>query len=151
VPLLENQLRAALRNNVNVTALLARACRQASVPHFLLVSTDKAIEPASVLGASKRLAELACLAILEDSLTHLAIVRFGNVLGSVGSVVPLFREQIANGGPVTVTHPDISRYFMTIPRRRSSSCRPASWAPNTPRCSRSTWACRWPSATSPSR
>jgi FlaA1/EpsC-like NDP-sugar epimerase len=115
VPLLETQLRAALRNNVKVTALLARACRQANVPHFLLVSTDKAIEPASVLGASKRLAELACVAILEDSQTQLAIVRFGNVLDSVGSVVPLFREQIASGGPVTVTHPDITRYFMTIP------------------------------------
>jgi FlaA1/EpsC-like NDP-sugar epimerase len=115
VPLLETQLRAALRNNVKVTALLARACRQANVPHFLLVSTDKAIEPASVLGASKRLAELACLAILEESATQLAIVRFGNVLDSVGSVVPVFREQIARGGPVTVTHPDITRYFMTIP------------------------------------
>jgi FlaA1/EpsC-like NDP-sugar epimerase len=115
VPLLETQLRAAMRNNVHVTALLARACRQANVPHFLLVSTDKAIEPASVLGASKRLAELACLAILEESATQLAIVRFGNVLDSVGSVVPVFREQIARGGPVTVTHPDITRYFMTIP------------------------------------
>jgi len=115
VPLLETQLRAALRNNVHVTSLLARACRQASVPHFLLVSTDKAIEPASVLGASKRLAELACLAILEDSATQLAIVRFGNVLDSAGSVVPLFREQIAAGGPVTVTHPEVTRYFMTIP------------------------------------
>jgi FlaA1/EpsC-like NDP-sugar epimerase len=115
VPMLEAQVRAALRNNVHVTALLARACRLASVPHFLLVSTDKAIEPVSVLGASKRLAEVACLALLEESDTQLAIVRFGNVLGSAGSVVPIFREQIASGGPVTVTHPDISRYFMTIP------------------------------------
>ena len=115
VPMLETQVRAALRNNVSVTAILGRACRGAGVPHFLLVSTDKAIEPASVLGASKRLAELACLAMFEGSDTQLAIVRFGNVLDSVGSVVPLFREQIARGGPVTVTHPDISRYFMTIP------------------------------------
>jgi FlaA1/EpsC-like NDP-sugar epimerase len=115
VPMLETQVRAALRNNVQVTAQLARACRLAGVPHFLLVSTDKAIEPASVLGASKRLAELACMAVLEGSDTQLAIVRFGNVLDSAGSVVPLFREQIAKGGPVTVTHPDISRYFMTIP------------------------------------
>jgi FlaA1/EpsC-like NDP-sugar epimerase len=115
VPMLEAQVRAALRNNVHVTSILARACRQAGVPHFLLVSTDKAIEPASVLGATKRLAEFACLALFEDSKTRLAIVRFGNVLDSAGSVVPLFREQIARGGPVTVTHPDISRYFMTIP------------------------------------
>ena len=115
VPMLETQVRAALRNNVHVSAILARACRQAGVPHFLLVSTDKAIEPASVLGATKRLAEFACLALFEGSKTQLAIVRFGNVLDSAGSVVPLFREQIARGGPVTVTHPDISRYFMTIP------------------------------------
>ena len=115
VPMLETQLRAALRNNVQATATVARACRAAGVPHFLLVSTDKAIEPASVLGASKRLAELACVALLEGSDTQLAIVRFGNVLDSAGSVVPAFREQIARGGPVTVTHPEISRYFMTIP------------------------------------
>jgi len=115
VPMLEEQLRAALRNNVQATATVARACRAAGVPHFLLVSTDKAIEPVSVLGASKRLAELACVALLEDSGTRLAIVRFGNVLDSAGSVVPLFREQIARGGPLTVTHPDVSRYFMTIP------------------------------------
>jgi len=115
VPMLETQLRAALRNNVQATATVARACRAAGVPHFLLVSTDKAIEPVSVLGASKRLAELACVALLEDSDTQLAIVRFGNVLDSTGSVVPIFREQIARGGPVTVTHADISRYFMTIP------------------------------------
>src|SRR5207342_3264383 len=109
VPMLETQVRAALRNNVQATATVARACRAAGVPHFLLVSTDKAIEPVSVLGASKRLAELACVALLEDSDTQLAIVRFGNVLDSAGSVVPLFREQIAIGGPVTVTHQDISR------------------------------------------
>jgi FlaA1/EpsC-like NDP-sugar epimerase len=115
VPMLETQLRAALRNNVSATTTVVRACRSAGVPHFLLVSTDKAIEPASVLGASKRLAELACVALLEGSDTQLAIVRFGNVLDSAGSVVPLFREQIARGGPVTVTHPEITRYFMTIP------------------------------------
>jgi FlaA1/EpsC-like NDP-sugar epimerase len=115
VPMLETQVRAAVRNNVQVTAQLARACRLAGVPHFLLVSTDKAIEPVNVLGASKRLAEFACLAIFEGSDTQLAIVRFGNVLDSAGSVVPLFRQQIAQGGPVTVTHPDITRYFMTIP------------------------------------
>jgi len=115
VPMLESQIRAAARNNVQVTGIVARACRAANVRNFLLISTDKAIEPASVLGASKRLAELACQAIFSDSATCLAIVRFGNVLDSAGSVVPLFREQISRGGPVTVTHPDITRYFMTIP------------------------------------
>lgn len=115
VPMLEAQVRAAMRNNVQVTAVVARACRAANVRNFVLISTDKAIEPVSVLGASKRLAELACQALFADGPTSLAIVRFGNVLDSAGSVVPLFREQIARGGPVTVTHPDITRYFMTIP------------------------------------
>ena len=115
VPMLEAQVRAAMRNNVQATAVVARACRAANVRNFLLISTDKAIEPVSVLGASKRLAELACQALFADGPTSLAIVRFGNVLDSAGSVVPLFREQIARGGPVTVTHPDITRYFMTIP------------------------------------
>ena len=115
VPMLEAQVRAAMRNNVQVTAILARACRAANVRNFVLISTDKAIEPISVLGASKRLAELACQVLFADGPTSLAIVRFGNVLDSAGSVVPLFREQIARGGPVTVTHPDITRYFMTIP------------------------------------
>jgi FlaA1/EpsC-like NDP-sugar epimerase len=115
VPMLEAQVRAAVRNNVHVTGSVARACRAAHVRNFVLISTDKAIEPASVLGASKRLAELVCQALLADSPTCLAIVRFGNVLDSAGSVVPLFREQIAHGGPVTVTHPEITRYFMTIP------------------------------------
>src|SRR5205814_1029580 len=103
VPMLEEQLRAALRNNVHASAILARACRAAGVRDFLLVSTDKAIEPVSVLGASKRLAEFACQALLADSGTRLAIVRFGNVLDSAASVVPIFREQIGQGGPVTVT------------------------------------------------
>ena len=115
VPMLEAQVRAAMRNNVQVTAIMARACRAANVRNFVLISTDKAIEPVSVLGASKRLAELACQALFTGGPTSLAIVRFGNVLDSAGSVVPLFREQIARGGPVTVTHPDITRYFMTIP------------------------------------
>ena len=115
VPMLEDQVRAAMRNNVQVTGVLARACRGAGVRSFVLISTDKAIEPVSVLGASKRLAELACQAIFAGSVTSLATVRFGNVLDSAGSVVPLFREQIAAGGPVTVTHPLVTRYFMTIP------------------------------------
>lgn len=115
VPMLEEQVRAAMRNNVQVTGALARACRTAGVRNFVLISTDKAIEPVSVLGASKRLAELACQALFAGSATSLATVRFGNVLDSAGSVVPLFREQIAAGGPVTVTHPEVTRYFMTIP------------------------------------
>lgn len=115
VPMLETQMREALRVNVQATATLARACRAAGVGDFVLISTDKAIEPVSVLGASKRLAELACQALFSGSATHLSIVRFGNVLDSAGSVVPLFRRQIAEGGPITVTHPDITRYFMTIP------------------------------------
>ncbi len=115
VPMLEAQVRAAVRNNVQVTGTVARACRAANVRNFVLISTDKAIEPISVLGASKRLAELACQSLLADSGTSLCVVRFGNVLDSAGSVVPIFREQIARGGPVTVTHPDITRYFMTIP------------------------------------
>jgi FlaA1/EpsC-like NDP-sugar epimerase len=115
VPMLEGQVRAALRNNVQATCILARACRAAKVPNFVLISTDKAIEPASVLGASKRLAELACQALFAGAMTRLSIVRFGNVIDSAGSVVPLFRQQIAAGGPVTVTDPEVTRYFMTIP------------------------------------
>ncbi len=115
VPMLEAQVREALRNNVAATVTLARACREANVGNFLLISTDKAICPVNVLGASKRFAEIACQAELADSPVRLAVVRFGNVLDSAGSVVPLFRRQIAEGGPVTVTHPEVTRYFMTIP------------------------------------
>jgi FlaA1/EpsC-like NDP-sugar epimerase len=115
VPMLESQVREALRNNVSATVTLARACREAKVGNFLLISTDKAICPVNVLGASKRFAEIACQAELADSPVRLAVVRFGNVLDSAGSVVPLFRRQIAEGGPVTVTHPEVTRYFMTIP------------------------------------
>jgi FlaA1/EpsC-like NDP-sugar epimerase len=115
VPMLENQLREAMRNNVQATGTLARACRDAGVGQFVLISTDKAIIPVNVLGATKRFAELACQAELKGSGVRLSIVRFGNVLDSAGSVVPLFRRQIAAGGPVTVTHPEVTRYFMTIP------------------------------------
>lgn len=115
VPMLEGQLREAIRNNVLVTETLARACREAGVGTFVLISTDKAVNPANVLGASKRFAETACHAIAEDATTRFITVRFGNVLDSLGSVVPLFREQIRRGGPVTVTHPEVTRYFMTIP------------------------------------
>jgi FlaA1/EpsC-like NDP-sugar epimerase len=115
VPLLEGQLREGLRNNVAASDLLATICRSAGVGKFLLISTDKAVDPVNILGASKRFAELVCQAALAGSATRLSIVRFGNVLDSAGSVVPLFRRQIAAGGPVTVTHPEITRYFMTIP------------------------------------
>jgi FlaA1/EpsC-like NDP-sugar epimerase len=115
VPMLEGQVREALRNNVANTATLARACREAGVGNFVFISTDKAICPINVLGASKRFAELVCQSELVGSQVNLSVVRFGNVLDSAGSVVPLFRRQIAEGGPVTVTHPEVTRYFMTIP------------------------------------
>jgi len=115
VPLLEAQPREAVRNNLLATDVVARVAVEGGVGTLVLISTDKAVNPANMLGASKRLAELACLARCEGSATSLVTVRFGNVLDSAGSVVPLFREQIRRGGPVTVTHPDVSRYFMTIP------------------------------------
>ncbi|MGL6291591.1 MAG: polysaccharide biosynthesis protein [Silanimonas sp.] len=115
VPLLEAQPREAVRNNLFATEVVARAAVAGGVKTLVLISTDKAVNAINMLGASKRLAELACLARCEGSGTRLVTVRFGNVLDSAGSVVPLFREQIRRGGPVTVTHPDVTRYFMTIP------------------------------------
>lgn len=114
VPVLELQLREAVRNNVLATETVARACSNAGVGTFVLISTDKAVDPANVLGASKRLAEMICQAPAEQCPTRFVTVRFGNVLDSAGSVVPLFREQIRNGGPITVTDPDVTRFFMTI-------------------------------------
>jgi FlaA1/EpsC-like NDP-sugar epimerase len=116
VPLME-ELNAfqALLNNVLSTITVARAAQAHGAEKFVLVSTDKAVNPVNVMGASKRLAELACQALQARSETEFVIVRFGNVLGSNGSVVPRFREQIARGGPITVTHPEIERYFMSIP------------------------------------
>ncbi len=115
VPLLEAQLREGLRNNVHATATLAEVCRDHGALHFVLISTDKAIQPVNILGATKLMAERVCQAVFSDSATQLSIVRFGNVLDSSGSVVPMFRKQIAAGGPVTVTHEEVTRYFMTIP------------------------------------
>lgn len=115
VPVLEGQLREAVRNNVLATETVADASMREQVGTFVLISTDKAVDPVNVLGATKRLAEMVCQAMTGQSSTHFTTVRFGNVLDSAGSVVPLFRQQIRSGGPLTVTDPDVTRYFMTIP------------------------------------
>ena len=116
VPLVEANPLAGLANNVGSTLQVCRAAVATGVHQVILISTDKAVRPTNVMGASKRLAELVVQAYAaEDSFTRFSMVRFGNVLGSSGSVVPLFRRQIAAGGPITLTHPEIIRYFMTIP------------------------------------
>ncbi|MDE0589468.1 nucleoside-diphosphate sugar epimerase/dehydratase [Halocynthiibacter sp. C4] len=116
VPLVESNELEGLRNNVLGTRVLANAARELEIERFILISTDKAVRPTNVMGASKRLAELIVQDIDSRSpKTLFSMVRFGNVLGSSGSVIPLFREQIARGGPVTVTHAEVTRYFMTIP------------------------------------
>lgn len=116
VPLMENNnVSEAFDNNVVGTYIFAQACKKARVEKFILISTDKAVNPTNVMGATKRLAEMVCQGLQQAKGTKFVIVRFGNVLGSSGSVIPKFHKQIAAGGPITITHPNITRYFMSIP------------------------------------
>jgi FlaA1/EpsC-like NDP-sugar epimerase len=118
VPLVEHNPAEGIRNNVFGTLTVALVAREFCIADFVLISTDKAVRPSNVMGASKRLAEMVLQALAQETIgfgTRYSMVRFGNVLGSSGSVVPLFRQQIRDGGPLTLTHPEVTRYFMTIP------------------------------------
>ncbi len=112
---MEGNIEDAITNNIIGTQNLVQVAGEAGTDRLVLISTDKAIRPASVMGATKRLAEMVVLEAARRTGKAYSVVRFGNVLGSRGSVVPLFKRQIAHGGPITITHPDMKRYFMTIP------------------------------------
>ncbi|MEM7920082.1 polysaccharide biosynthesis protein, partial [Morganella morganii] len=117
VPMVEYNVIEGIYNNVLGTYYTAKAAVHSNVQSFVLISTDKAVRPTNIMGTTKRLAELSlqALANIPGITTRFCMVRFGNVLGSSGSVIPLFKKQIRSGGPITITHPDIIRYFMTIP------------------------------------
>jgi FlaA1/EpsC-like NDP-sugar epimerase len=115
VPLMEANIVEAVTNNIMGTRNVVQVALDANVERFVIISTDKAVRPASIYGATKRLAEMIVLDTARNTKGAFSVVRFGNVLGSRGSIIPIFKQQIANGGPVTITHPDMYRFFMTIP------------------------------------